>query len=69
MGLLLDVVTRDSRRDSLQLSSSLRSGQSANPLQRKRPMMQKMPLAQAKKVGAHFDRTLAVEGKIERLRG
>lgn len=39
----------------VQFSSSLPSGQSLKPLQRKRPMMQWMPLAQAKNVGAHLD--------------
>lgn len=47
------------RRYSLQFSSSLPSGQSSKPLQRKRPMMQCIPLAQAKNVGAHRDFTLA----------
>lgn len=46
-------------RDSLQFSSSLPSGQSLKPLQRKRPMMQWTPLAQAKNEGAHFDLALA----------
>lgn len=45
----------------LQFSSSLPSGQSLKPLQRKRPMMQWTPLAQAKNVGAHFDLNLAGE--------
>jgi hypothetical protein len=53
---------------SLQFSSSLPSGQSSKPLQRKRPMMQWMPLAQGKNVGPHFDLALAVgrEGKTAR---
>lgn len=51
----------------LQFSSSLPSGQSLKPLQRKRPMMQWTPFAQAKKVGAHFDRTLAEDRR--RVRG
>lgn len=47
----------------LQFSSSLPSGQSSKPLQRKRPMMQWMPLAHGKKVGPHFDFALAAGGK------
>lgn len=47
----------------LQFSSSLPSGQSSNPLHRKRPMMQWMPLAQGKKVGPHFDLALAAGGQ------
>lgn len=53
----------------LQFFSSLPSGQSLKPLQRKRPMMQWTPLAQAKNVGAHFDLTLARTGTGWRLRG
>lgn len=53
-------------RYSLQLSSSLPSGQSLKPLQRKRPMMQWTPLAQPKNVGAHLDFTFAVREKKRR---
>lgn len=48
-------------RHLLQFSSSLPSGQSLKPLQRKRPMMQWTPLAHVKNVGAHFDLNLAGE--------
>lgn len=50
--------------DLLQFSSSLPSGQSLKPLQRKRPMMQWTPLAQAKNVGEHFDLTLAKDIRV-----
>lgn len=56
-----------SGRYSLQLSSSLPSGQSRKPLQRKRPIMQWTPLAQPKNVGAHFDFTFAKRKK--KMRG
>ncbi|KAL0629020.1 Zinc finger protein [Plecturocebus cupreus] len=52
----------------LQFSSSLPSGQSSNPLHRKRPMMQWMPLAQGKKVGPHFDLALAAGRKRQTAR-
>lgn len=51
-------------RDSLQFSSSLSSGQSLKPLQRKRPMMQWSPLAQVKNVPGHFDLALAKEMRV-----
>ena len=51
--------------DSLQLSSSLPSGQSLKAVQRTRRMVRWIPLAQAKDVGAHFDLTFAVEGREE----